>query len=104
MTTNPFRPLPPGEPVPWFTTASLTNSEYHFNTVAGRHVLLFFPGSLRSGPGARVHASLLQARALFDDVRCSLFIVAGDRSDIESGSAKDHIPGIRPLLDYDLAV
>lgn len=94
----------PGEPVPWFVGRSLTNPQYHFSMVAGRHIVLFFPGPLGAEPAASVHASLMAARDTFDDARCSLFVVACDESDVTQSRAADHIPGIRVLCDYDAAV
>ncbi|RYZ02961.1 MAG: 2OG-Fe(II) oxygenase [Comamonadaceae bacterium] len=94
-----MRPIAPGESAPWFVGRSLTNPHYHFSSVAGRHVALFFPGSLASPQGAAVHRTLLARRALFDDVRCSLFVVTGDEADVDAGRAADHFPGVRVLCD-----
>ncbi|MGV3572580.1 MAG: 2OG-Fe(II) oxygenase family protein [Ramlibacter sp.] len=93
------RPIAPGEPAPWFTGRSLANPHYHFNTVAGRHVALFFPGSLADAQRAATHRTLLARRALFDDVRCSLFVVTGDEADVAAGRAADDLPGVRALID-----
>jgi predicted 2-oxoglutarate/Fe(II)-dependent dioxygenase YbiX len=98
-----MRPLVPGEPVPWFVGRTLANPHYHFGSVAGRHVVLWFAGSL-AGPLAPAIRETLQAhRVLFDDVRCSLFIVTADASDIAAKRAEDDIPGVRVLCDFDRA-
>ncbi|MBI5275327.1 MAG: 2OG-Fe(II) oxygenase [Burkholderiales bacterium] len=101
---RPLKPLPWGEPAPWFVTPSLANPNYHFNTVAGRHVLLFFAASLRLAPSAALLQELLANRALFDDVRCSLFVVTLDAEDVAQARVRDHVPGVRVLCDYDASV
>lgn len=98
-----FKPIPPGEPVPWFIGRSLTNPHFHFGTVAGRHAVLWFCGSLGAQPSQAVQATLQAHRALFDDVRCSLFVVTGDGSDVSHGRAQDQIPGVRVLCDFESA-
>lgn len=99
MRSN-FQPIPPGEPVPWFIGQSLTNPHYHFASVAGRYVVLWFPGSLAAPASPAVQQALDAHSALFDDVRCSLFVVTGDAADVSLGRAKDRIPGIRILCDF----
>lgn len=36
-----------GDPVPWFTLPSTSNANYHFDTVGGHYVILFFFGSTK---------------------------------------------------------
>ena len=93
----PIRRLTPGEPVPWFTCPSIASPLYHFDSVAGRHVLLLFAGSLGAALPQAIWQLLLAQRALFDDERCSLFVVTVDPSDVASGRAADSIPGVRVL-------
>lgn len=99
-----FRPLPPGDFAPWFVTKSLTNPHYHFSSVAGRHVLLFFPGTLADPASAAMQRALLENGKLFDDLRCSLFVVACDARDVQEQRARDRIPGIRVFCDYEAQV
>lgn len=40
--------LTTGDPVPWFTLPSTSNPNYHFDTVGGYRVILFFFGSTQS--------------------------------------------------------
>jgi predicted 2-oxoglutarate/Fe(II)-dependent dioxygenase YbiX/peroxiredoxin len=88
-----------GDPVPWFTARSSANPEYHFGSVAGRHIVLFFAGSLRAPLSAAVQASLLAQRQCFDDQRASLFIVSADADDEAQSRARDLLPGVRVLWD-----
>lgn len=92
-------PPAPGDPVPWFVARSTDNPEYHFHTVAGRHVVLFFAGSMRAPPVAAAWNALRARRALFDDERASLFAVACDPDDERNGRLADEWPGIRVLWD-----
>jgi predicted 2-oxoglutarate/Fe(II)-dependent dioxygenase YbiX/peroxiredoxin len=88
-----------GDPVPWFTVRSSTNPEYHFGTVAGRHIVLLFAGSLRTPLSAAVHAALLSQRQAFDDRRASLFVVSADPDDEAQARACDLLPGVRVFWD-----
>jgi peroxiredoxin len=99
-----WRPLSVGEPAPWFVTPSLTNPAYHFHTVAGRHVVLFFAGSLAVPQSVDILRGLLAHRTLFDDDHCALFVVAADEADVTSGRLRDSLPGVRVLCDYDASV
>lgn len=99
-----IKPIPPGEPAPWFVCRSLANPNYHFGSVAGRHVLLLFAGSLAIPASAQLLQLLLARQALFDDQRCSLFVVTVDESDVSAGRVQDHVPGLRVLCDFDAKV
>ena len=37
--------LQPGDPAPWFIARATSNARYHFDSVAGRYVVLCFYGS-----------------------------------------------------------
>ncbi len=37
----------PGDSVPWFATATHVRKEFHFDTVAGRYLVLCFYGSTK---------------------------------------------------------
>lgn len=104
MTTPAFRPLPPGEFAPWFIARSLANPHYHFSSVAGRHVLLFFPGTLAEPSSQAMLHSLLSHADLFDDLRCSLFVVACDARDVQEQRVRDRIPGIRVFCDDEAGI
>jgi peroxiredoxin len=46
--------LAPGDPAPWFTLPSSSNPNYHFDTVGGYYVILFFFGSTQNERVKRV--------------------------------------------------
>jgi len=89
----------PGDPVPWFVARSPGNPEYHFHTVAGRHVVLLFAGSMRVPAAAAAWSGLRRRRELFDDERASLFVLSADRDDELQARLADELPGIRVLWD-----
>jgi predicted 2-oxoglutarate/Fe(II)-dependent dioxygenase YbiX/peroxiredoxin len=88
-----------GDPVPWFTVRSSANPEYHFSSVAGRHIVLLFAGALRTPLSAAVHAAVLAQRQEFDDDRASLFVVSIDPDDEATGRARELLPGVRVFWD-----
>ena len=60
---NPTQPLLrctlPGDPAPWFTIRATINPRFHFDSAAGRRVVLFFFGSLASAAVQAAAASFL---------------------------------------------
>ncbi|THD82675.1 MAG: 2OG-Fe(II) oxygenase [Phenylobacterium sp.] len=92
--------LSPGDPAPWFKAATPSNPEYHFDTAAGRYVLL---GFLPTEVDARAAAlkALVAHQAMFDDVKLSAFVVARDPQTM--ASARD-VRGLRWFLDGDGAI
>src|SRR5829696_651254 len=91
-----------GEPAPWFHGVALGgNSNYAFDTVAGRHVLMLFFGAASEVWSAQAFRAVRDNRHLFDDQRACFFGITTDPTDAESGAIKQHLPGIRFFLDYD---
>jgi peroxiredoxin/predicted 2-oxoglutarate/Fe(II)-dependent dioxygenase YbiX len=92
-----------GEPAPWFECRTSSRDRYVFDTVAGRHVVLCFFGSM-ADVGAQALDAILAARARFDDVDVSFFGVSSDPDDAHDARLRDAIPGIRFFRDWDRAV
>lgn len=92
-------PLTTGEFTPDFAAPSRQNAQFHFNTVAGRYVLL---GFAPAGREAEAAAALARIRPLLDDRNLCAFVVT-PRADFE-GVPPDVIPGLRWFLDPDGAV
>jgi predicted 2-oxoglutarate/Fe(II)-dependent dioxygenase YbiX len=94
----------PGDPVPWFVVRSSSNPEYHFGSVAGRHIVLLFLGSRAVPLAADLYAALMSRRELFDDERASLFVTTLDPADERDARLQEQLPGIRIFWDTDGAV
>ncbi|MGE0716156.1 MAG: 2OG-Fe(II) oxygenase [Alphaproteobacteria bacterium] len=97
----PNRLLQPGDAAPWFTGTTAFNPTFQFDTVAGRHVVIAFPGPLTRPPGVAFLAALAAEGDVFNDEDVCLFPVAGDPVDIARGLAADRIPGVRWFRDLD---
>ena len=96
--------LHPGEPAPWFVCRSPVNPKYHFDTVAGRYVVLCFFGSAGQAPGAVVWNDLRAAAARFDLENFVLFGVSQDSADETAERVGDIMPGVRVFWDHDHSV
>ena len=97
----PLEPLSIGDPAPNWAAPTRANPRYHFNTVAGRYVLLAF---MPTEPAARARAlaAWTGLRALFDDQHLAAFLVAADAE--AATTTTDVMPGMRWVLDADGAV
>ena len=93
-------PFAPGEAAPWFKAPTPSNPEYHFDTVAGRYVVLLFLPLEAEARGAALK-QLMAHQAFFDDDRAAAFVVARDPQTL--ATAKD-LRGVRWILDADGAV
>ena len=101
MTAWTLPPLSVGEFAPGFAAPTRSNAAFHFNTLAGRYVLLAF---LPSDPVRRSEAleAFKAVRPRFDDRVATAFFCAG-ASDPDSAPA-DQIPGQRWFFDPDGSV
>lgn len=88
-----------GEPIPWFTARNASNPEYHFGSVAGRHIVLLFLGSATRALPAEIYQTLMAQRALFDDITLSLFVVSMDPEDERQQHLQEMLPGVRIFWD-----
>jgi len=100
MSTQSFLP---GEPVPWFTCRASNNLKFHFDAVAGRHLVLSFYGSMAREPGrAAFRHTTQELPDYFDDENIAFFAVSTDPADEESATKGKR--GIRYFWDFDFAV
>ena len=95
--------LTPGDPAPWFITPSASNPRYHFDSVAGRYIVLCFFGSAGNPAIGQMLAAIRQDGA-FDDDHASFFGVSADPSDEREKRLEERIPGFRLLWDFNLKV
>ncbi len=97
-----YRDLQVGDPAPWFTQNSTSNPQFHFETVAGRYLVLCFYGTASDEVGrAALKAIQEDHRALFDDDKIAVFGVSADPADMNEGRAQQVLPGIRHFWDFD---
>ena len=94
------RQLLPGDIAPWFVIRSTSNERFHFDTVAGRHVVLCFLDSAADPHSRAVHDGFLRNRQVFDDDNACFFGVSSDPADEREGRLKQSLPGFRYFWDY----
>lgn len=85
-----------GDPAPWFSLPSTVNPLFHFNTVGGRRIVLFFFGS--AGP-EQIQGILKDFQSLhseFSSLKAVLFGVSIDPAD----RAQNRLSEIAPSLIY----
>jgi peroxiredoxin/predicted 2-oxoglutarate/Fe(II)-dependent dioxygenase YbiX len=103
MSTKPI-PLQFGGPIPRFSARSAITPRLHFDTVAGRYVVLCFFGSARSPSSRRLLDDVLERRHSFDGRHAVFFGVSVDADDEQSGRVQDTPPGIHFLWDFDRSI
>jgi predicted 2-oxoglutarate/Fe(II)-dependent dioxygenase YbiX len=94
----------PGDPVPMFVAESAGNPRYHFDTVAGRYVVIAFLGSSLHPVAAAALQQVTEALEIFDDRHLAFFGVSADPDDRNEGRLRQRIPGIRYFWDFDLGI
>jgi peroxiredoxin/predicted 2-oxoglutarate/Fe(II)-dependent dioxygenase YbiX len=99
------RPRPRvGEPAPWFECRSPENPRFHFNTVAGRIIVLCFFGSCANDIARQTLDAFRLHRSCFDDTSCSFFGVSVDPDDESQRRIEVELPGIHIFWDFDKCV
>jgi predicted 2-oxoglutarate/Fe(II)-dependent dioxygenase YbiX/peroxiredoxin len=94
-------PLSVGEFAPDFTAPTRFNPQFHFNTVAGRYVLLAFTPKDAARRDAAV-AAFEAVRPLFDDRKLAAFFVTPEP--VSDAVSPDRLPGFRWFFDPEGAV
>lgn len=96
----------PGDPAPWFFAPTAANPRFNFASVAGRYVLLAFPGPAGHPGAVAAHRRLraAQAEGLLNDTRAAAFVVSIDPADDAPEGPRDAIPGLRVFRDRDGAL
>lgn len=96
--------LLPGEPAPWFVAPSPRNEQFHFNSLGGRYVVLFFFGFASAQPVQVAMARLREHRSLFTGTKACFFGISVDPTDRETIMAAPEEPGISYFWDMNGAV
>ncbi|SCY23816.1 2OG-Fe(II) oxygenase [Microvirga guangxiensis] len=101
-TKPAYRAIHVGDPAPWFTQNCTSNPQFHFETVAGRYLVLCFYGTGADEAGRETLKAFQEThRALFDDDKIAIFGVSSDPSDQSEARARQIVPGIRHFWDFD---
>lgn len=98
------RPPQLGEPAPWFVVRSPVNPQFHFDTIAGRRIVLSFFGSAGDPLSRGILDEVLRNRQQFDDCNASFIGVSTDPADEETGRIAEELPGFHLFWDFDRSV
>jgi len=96
--------LTPGDPAPWFAACSTSNARFHFDTAAGRYIVLFFFGSAGNATCRLAIDEFLAFPFIFDDEHCCFFGVSIDPDDRRLARVQGQLPGFRFFWDFDREV
>ncbi|MBM3601924.1 MAG: redoxin domain-containing protein [Alphaproteobacteria bacterium] len=96
--------IAPGDPAPWFVGRTHGKPHFHFDTVAGRYIVLSFFASTRPATQATIVRAFRAGRNHFDDKRACFFGITIDPEDKDSELIKPLLPGMRFFLDFDMAI
>lgn len=97
-------PLQVGEPAPWFVARTGVRTEFNFDTVAGRYVVLCLFGSAADPAVRQVLDDFRQLADVFDGRNAAFFGVSIDPDDERDGRARDQAPGYQIFWDFDRKV
>ncbi len=80
------------------------NPRFHFDTIAGRFIVLCFFGSSANDSARQTLDAFRSRRERFDDVDCCFFGVSVDPQDEAQGRVQVELPGIHIFWDFDQRV
>ncbi|PKQ12327.1 MAG: peroxiredoxin [Alphaproteobacteria bacterium HGW-Alphaproteobacteria-1] len=100
-TGENYRELQPGDRAPQFRARTRSNPAFRFDSIAGRWIVLAFPGSLAADAVRHQIDTARSATGIFDDKTASLFVVSTDPADESENRITDRIPGCRVFYDHD---
>lgn len=93
----------PGDAAPWFKVRSIANERFHFDTCAGRYLLLAFIGSAGSGVGAAALQAFHANRTVFNGIHAALFVLSADPAD-EQQKRLPETASVKAFWDFDRTV
>jgi cephalosporin hydroxylase len=74
-STAPQHQITLGDPVPWFSAATVTGGSFNLQVAAGRWIVLCFPGPADGAQARQKLAELLRDTDLFDEDRLTAHVV-----------------------------
>ncbi|MEG3841547.1 redoxin domain-containing protein [Microcoleus sp. herbarium14] len=90
-----------GDPAPWFSIPSTNNPLFHFSTVGGRRVVLFFFASAAFEQIQVILNSFQELSAEFQNLQVPLFGVSVDEADKEQNRPTTIAPSFIFFWDFD---
>jgi len=90
----------PGDAAPWFKVRSMKKERFHFDTCAGRYLLLAFVGSGGSGLGQATMWTFGKRRSLFNGINAAPFVVSADPTD-ESEKRLPETGSVKAFWDFE---
>ncbi len=93
-----------GDPAPWFSIAASNNPLFHFSTVGGRRVVLFFFASAAFEQIQVILKSFQELSEEFKTLQVALFGVSVDPADKEQNRATTIAPSFLFFWDLDKTV
>lgn len=93
-----------GDPAPWFSLPSTVNPLFHFSTVGGRRIVLFFFGSTAFEPIQLILKSFNNLRSKFEQLQVLFFGVSIDPSDKERNLPSEIAPSFIFFWDLEKIV
>jgi predicted 2-oxoglutarate/Fe(II)-dependent dioxygenase YbiX/peroxiredoxin len=93
-----------GDPVPWFSAATVTGGSFHLQVAAGRWIVLCFPGAAAGRDAQQKLAALFGDTALFDEDRLVAHAVLTKPLEAPTALAAIGHPAFSLLADYDGAL
>jgi len=93
--------LSPGDPAPWFVGRTTSNPKYHFDSVAGRYVVLCFLGTGNDPGVAHFYRTVRTRTDVFHTDHALFFGVSIDPEDVGGRRLPDARPAIRWFWDTD---
>jgi predicted 2-oxoglutarate/Fe(II)-dependent dioxygenase YbiX/peroxiredoxin len=93
--------LLPGDHAPWFRQACSSNPDFHFDTVAGRYVVLCFFLTAADSEGREMVAAMESLHHHFDDTQITCFGISIDPNDRSTERVRPALPGRRLFWDFD---
>lgn len=90
-----------GDPAPWFTLPSDSNPNYHFDTVAGHYVVMFFFGSSQHPASQAALNQFLAHSEFFRDRQIPFFGVSVDPTDEVLGKVVSPLSYCKLIWDFE---
>lgn len=93
-----------GDPVPWFTLPSTSNPKFHFDTVGGYRIVLFFFGSSKHPNSAQIVQDFAQRQSELVELKSPFFGVSIDTEDTYLSTLIDNPTYFKLLWDFESEV